>query len=262
MDILAGGPLQTPVSSLNQRARENSHPPGRPSCSPDLASVPPGRPLTHNPLLSCLCRPSWWFCAFPYSFLIFVYDEIRKLILRRNPGGEGAPRVRGEAGGAGVQLGGRGQGAVPTSPSPPCPSSSLPGSTVPLLSVSVLHPSPCLFLFLSLCLQVGWRRKPTTDLTPPHIAHLFPAPEAQDSPHQSPHFVFWGRGPLSPWPHLGPYPLNLSPASPLTPLWLASLSNPFRPPSPPSLFCVTVPLPLLFLPIPSAPPPWALFYSP
>uniref|UniRef100_A0AAY4AD87 Sodium/potassium-transporting ATPase subunit alpha n=1 Tax=Denticeps clupeoides TaxID=299321 RepID=A0AAY4AD87_9TELE len=32
-------------------------------------------------------RPSWWFCAFPYSFLIFVYDEIRKLLLRRNPGG-------------------------------------------------------------------------------------------------------------------------------------------------------------------------------
>ncbi|XP_043848066.1 sodium/potassium-transporting ATPase subunit alpha-3 isoform X1 [Dromiciops gliroides] len=32
-------------------------------------------------------KPSWWFCAFPYSFLIFVYDEIRKLILRRNPGG-------------------------------------------------------------------------------------------------------------------------------------------------------------------------------
>uniref|UniRef100_A0A2K6BZ48 Sodium/potassium-transporting ATPase subunit alpha n=1 Tax=Macaca nemestrina TaxID=9545 RepID=A0A2K6BZ48_MACNE len=31
-------------------------------------------------------KPSWWFCAFPYSFLIFVYDEIRKLILRRNPG--------------------------------------------------------------------------------------------------------------------------------------------------------------------------------
>ncbi|XP_069497029.1 sodium/potassium-transporting ATPase subunit alpha-3 isoform X2 [Ambystoma mexicanum] len=32
-------------------------------------------------------KPSWWFCAFPYSFLIFVYDEIRKLILRRHPGG-------------------------------------------------------------------------------------------------------------------------------------------------------------------------------
>uniref|UniRef100_H2LRY7 Sodium/potassium-transporting ATPase subunit alpha n=1 Tax=Oryzias latipes TaxID=8090 RepID=H2LRY7_ORYLA len=32
-------------------------------------------------------KPSWWFCAFPYSFLIFVYDEIRKVILRRSPGG-------------------------------------------------------------------------------------------------------------------------------------------------------------------------------
>ncbi|XP_077454447.1 sodium/potassium-transporting ATPase subunit alpha-3b isoform X1 [Stigmatopora argus] len=32
-------------------------------------------------------KPSWWFCAFPYSFLIFVYDEIRKLLIRQNPGG-------------------------------------------------------------------------------------------------------------------------------------------------------------------------------
>ncbi|GAA6094893.1 sodium/potassium-transporting ATPase subunit alpha-1b [Tachysurus ichikawai] len=32
-------------------------------------------------------KPNWWFCAFPYSLLIFVYDEIRKLILRRYPGG-------------------------------------------------------------------------------------------------------------------------------------------------------------------------------
>uniref|UniRef100_A0A8C4NDD2 Sodium/potassium-transporting ATPase subunit alpha n=1 Tax=Eptatretus burgeri TaxID=7764 RepID=A0A8C4NDD2_EPTBU len=32
-------------------------------------------------------KPSWWFCAFPYSLLIFLYDEIRKFILRRNPGG-------------------------------------------------------------------------------------------------------------------------------------------------------------------------------
>ncbi|KAJ8409816.1 hypothetical protein AAFF_G00218750 [Aldrovandia affinis] len=30
---------------------------------------------------------SWWFCAFPYSLLIFFYDEIRKFILRRSPGG-------------------------------------------------------------------------------------------------------------------------------------------------------------------------------
>ncbi|XP_053148250.1 sodium/potassium-transporting ATPase subunit alpha-1 [Hemicordylus capensis] len=32
-------------------------------------------------------RPTWWFCAFPYSLLIFVYDEVRKLILRHSPGG-------------------------------------------------------------------------------------------------------------------------------------------------------------------------------
>lgn len=32
-------------------------------------------------------RASWWFPAFPYSLLIFIYDECRKLILRRNPGG-------------------------------------------------------------------------------------------------------------------------------------------------------------------------------
>uniref|UniRef100_A0A3B4VH23 Sodium/potassium-transporting ATPase subunit alpha n=1 Tax=Seriola dumerili TaxID=41447 RepID=A0A3B4VH23_SERDU len=29
----------------------------------------------------------WWFCAFPYSLLIFIYDEVRKFILRRAPGG-------------------------------------------------------------------------------------------------------------------------------------------------------------------------------
>ncbi|CAJ1087526.1 sodium/potassium-transporting ATPase subunit alpha-1 [Xyrichtys novacula] len=32
-------------------------------------------------------RPSWWFCAFPYSLLIFVYDEARKYLIRRYPGG-------------------------------------------------------------------------------------------------------------------------------------------------------------------------------
>ncbi|KAI1305851.1 Sodium/potassium-transporting ATPase subunit alpha [Halotydeus destructor] len=30
---------------------------------------------------------SWWLIAIPFSILIFVYDEIRRLILRRNPGG-------------------------------------------------------------------------------------------------------------------------------------------------------------------------------
>ncbi|XP_004688431.1 PREDICTED: sodium/potassium-transporting ATPase subunit alpha-4 isoform X2 [Condylura cristata] len=29
----------------------------------------------------------WWCCALPYSILIFIYDEIRKLIIRTHPGG-------------------------------------------------------------------------------------------------------------------------------------------------------------------------------
>ncbi|XP_035390903.1 sodium/potassium-transporting ATPase subunit alpha-1 isoform X2 [Electrophorus electricus] len=32
-------------------------------------------------------KPSWWFCAFPYSLIIFLYDEARRYLLRRNPGG-------------------------------------------------------------------------------------------------------------------------------------------------------------------------------
>jgi len=30
---------------------------------------------------------NWWIPALPFSILIFVYDEVRKYILRRNPGG-------------------------------------------------------------------------------------------------------------------------------------------------------------------------------
>ncbi|XP_036999987.2 sodium/potassium-transporting ATPase subunit alpha-4 [Artibeus jamaicensis] len=29
----------------------------------------------------------WWLCATPYSLLIFIYDEMRKLTIRRHPGG-------------------------------------------------------------------------------------------------------------------------------------------------------------------------------
>ncbi|XP_030634863.1 sodium/potassium-transporting ATPase subunit alpha-1-like [Chanos chanos] len=32
-------------------------------------------------------KPWWWLCALPYSLLIFVYDEVRRYILRRYPGG-------------------------------------------------------------------------------------------------------------------------------------------------------------------------------
>ncbi|XP_025029364.1 sodium/potassium-transporting ATPase subunit alpha-2-like isoform X2 [Python bivittatus] len=32
-------------------------------------------------------RWTWWLCAVPFSILIFIYDEVRKFILRHNPGG-------------------------------------------------------------------------------------------------------------------------------------------------------------------------------
>jgi sodium/potassium-transporting ATPase subunit alpha len=32
-------------------------------------------------------RFTWWFPALPFSFLIFVYDEMRRFIIRKNPGG-------------------------------------------------------------------------------------------------------------------------------------------------------------------------------
>lgn len=34
----------------------------------------------------CLSRVQWWFVPVPYGILIFVYDEIRKLGVRRYPG--------------------------------------------------------------------------------------------------------------------------------------------------------------------------------
>jgi len=30
---------------------------------------------------------SWWFIPMPFSLIIFVYDETRKYLIRRNPGG-------------------------------------------------------------------------------------------------------------------------------------------------------------------------------
>ncbi|XP_005400254.1 PREDICTED: sodium/potassium-transporting ATPase subunit alpha-4 isoform X2 [Chinchilla lanigera] len=32
-------------------------------------------------------RVTWWFCALPYSIVIFCYDEVRKLTIRKRPGG-------------------------------------------------------------------------------------------------------------------------------------------------------------------------------
>lgn len=128
---------------------------------PLLSNVLPGA----DSLLSLLRRPSWWFCAFPYSFLIFVYDEIRKLILRRNPGGEGLTGV--EVGGWGEwdRAAGAGGGRAPpgddanltlSSPSsPPLPYPLLPSalSLHPLGTSSLSPPLPASsFRCLSLCL--------------------------------------------------------------------------------------------------------------
>jgi sodium/potassium-transporting ATPase subunit alpha len=32
-------------------------------------------------------RAGWWVPAMPFSLLIFIYDEIRRWIIRRMPGG-------------------------------------------------------------------------------------------------------------------------------------------------------------------------------
>lgn len=262
-------------------------------------------PSADSLLLSLLRRPSWWFCAFPYSFLIFVYDEIRKLILRRNPGGEGLTRV--EVGGWGEwgRAAGGGGGRAPPGDDanltvcpllPPLPPPLLPSalslhplgtsSLCPslrassflclslclcpfgLLSVSLslslcLCVSPCPSLpalFPPLSLQVGWRRKPTTDLSPTTSRVSFLPLRAQDRPLQCPSFCILGGGALSP---RGPAPSSdLPPPSP-TPRPLAGFSPRPRPRplplSPPSLLCVSVPL--LLTPA-SQTPPWTLFYSP
>ena len=149
---------------------------------PLLSNVLPGA----DSLLLLLRRPSWWFCAFPYSFLIFVYDEIRKLILRRNPGGEGLTGV--EVGGGG---GGNGTGQLqreagerrlvtmltslclpppplPSVPPPPFRAVSpppwhlfpLPSSPGLLLPVSFPVSLP-LWASLCRCLSPGWVEKET-----------------------------------------------------------------------------------------------------
>ncbi|XP_026220191.1 sodium/potassium-transporting ATPase subunit alpha-1 [Anabas testudineus] len=32
-------------------------------------------------------KPTWWFCAFPFAITLFTYEETRKYILRKKPGG-------------------------------------------------------------------------------------------------------------------------------------------------------------------------------
>ena len=30
---------------------------------------------------------TWWLVALPFSLVIFIYDEVRRWLMRRNPGG-------------------------------------------------------------------------------------------------------------------------------------------------------------------------------
>ena len=116
-----------------------------------------------------------------------------------------------------------------------------------------------LCLFPPLSLQVGWRRKPTTDLSPTTSRISFLPSRAQDRPLQCPSFCILGGGALSP---LGPASSSeLPPPSP-TPRPLAGFSP--RPCPAPCLstlplFCVC-----LFLsssPLPPRPLP-GLFFTP
>ncbi|CAG2169936.1 unnamed protein product [Oppiella nova] len=54
------------------------------TCLAAFLSYCPGMPLL---LRLYPLKLSWWFPALPFSLLIFVYDEARRFILRRNPGG-------------------------------------------------------------------------------------------------------------------------------------------------------------------------------
>lgn len=49
--------------------------------------------LSYSPGLNTALRlrplnVTWWFCGVPFSLAIFIYDEIRRYLIRRNPGGK------------------------------------------------------------------------------------------------------------------------------------------------------------------------------
>jgi len=52
-----------------------------------LAATLSYTPGLENGLRMYPLRIGWWFVAFPFSLLIFVYDECRRYLLRKNPGG-------------------------------------------------------------------------------------------------------------------------------------------------------------------------------
>lgn len=115
-----------------------------------------------------------------------------------------------------------------------------------------------------LSFQVGWRKRPTIDLSHHHIARVFPAP-SPGQPSPVPPFCTLGGGafsphgpPLSLWSSLLSHTSVTSHFPSLLPL--AGFSPPTVPASllPPS----SVSLPLSPLQHCPSFPPWALFYSP
>lgn len=49
--------------------------------------------LSYSPGINTALRlrplnATWWFCGIPFSLAIFIYDEVRKHLIRKNPGGE------------------------------------------------------------------------------------------------------------------------------------------------------------------------------
>lgn len=112
----------------------------------------------------------------------------------------------------------------------------------PSLSLSLLGGSPCLSLSISysvsffppLSLQVGWRRKPTTDLSPTTSPVSSLSPKPRTAPASPPHFVFCGEEPslpmAPPWPPPPPLSLDTPTLAGFSPLPPASLL---------SLFCVS-----------------------
>jgi len=38
-------------------------------------------------VIALVCRWTWWLVPLPFTVAIFVYDEIRKYLLRKHPGG-------------------------------------------------------------------------------------------------------------------------------------------------------------------------------
>lgn len=49
--------------------------------------------LSYTPGLNVALRlrplnATWWLCGIPFSLAIFIYDEFRRYLIRKNPGGE------------------------------------------------------------------------------------------------------------------------------------------------------------------------------